>query len=102
MTVMWVADRLMERADLRRGRDEATVAGRAGELGVSPRTLYRDLAALRDRGLPITGEPGRGGGIRLEGSRGITAVHLSIAEVVAMWLAARLSGAASDLPWSEA
>ena len=96
------ADRLMDLADLLRGRDETTVAGLAGELGVSPRTLYRDLAALRDRGLPITGEPGRGGGIRLEGSRGLTAVHLSIAEVVAMWLAARLSGAASDLPWSEA
>ena len=63
------ADRLMDLADLLRGRDETTVAGLAGELGVTPRTLYRDLAALRDRGLPITGEPGRGGGIRLEGSR---------------------------------
>jgi len=70
------ADRLMDLADLLRGREETTVAGLAGELGVSPRTLYRDLAALRDRGLPITGEPGRGGGIRLVGSRGVTAVHL--------------------------
>src|SRR5260370_34542177 len=98
MTVMWVADRLMERADLRRGRDETTVAGLAGELGVSPRTLHRDLAALRYRGLPITGEPGRGGGIRLEGSRGATAVHLSIAEVVAMGLAPRPPAAPSRLP----
>src|SRR5260221_7221910 len=96
------ADRLMDLADLLRGREETTVAGLAGELGVTPRTLYRDLAALRDRGMPITGEPGRGGGIRLEGSRGVTGVHLSIAEGTAMWLAARLSGAASDLPWSEA
>src|SRR5258708_34529568 len=99
---MWGGVGLMYLASLRRGREETSVAGRAGELGVSPRTLYRDLATLRDRGMPITGEPGRGGGIRLEGSRGVTAVHLSIAEVTAMWLAARLSGAARDLPWSGA
>ena len=92
----------MDLADRLGGRAETTVGDLAAELGVSPRTLHRDLALLRRRGLPITGEPGPGGGIRLEGQRGVTAVHLSIAEVVAMWLASRLSGAASDLPWSGA
>lgn len=96
------AHRLMDLADLLRGRDETTVASLSAELGVSQRTLYRDLAALRDRGMLITGEAGPGGGIRLDGHRGVAAVHLSIAEVVALWLAARLSGAASDLPWSGA
>lgn len=52
--------------------------------------------------MPITGETGPGGGVRLEGDRGVTAVHLSLAEVVTLWLAARLSQAASDLPWSGA
>jgi predicted DNA-binding transcriptional regulator YafY len=96
------ADRLLALGDLLRGKESTTVAALADELGVSRRTVLRDLGTLRERGTPITGEAGPGGGIRLEGDRGVTAVHLSIAEVIAMWLAARLSRGASDLPWSEA
>jgi predicted DNA-binding transcriptional regulator YafY len=95
------AERLMELADLLRGREITTVEELASELRVSRRTLLRDLASLRDRGLPISGEAGPGGGVRLEGSRGLAAVHLSLSEVVAIWLGARLSQAASDLPWGE-
>jgi predicted DNA-binding transcriptional regulator YafY len=92
----------MELADLLRGRGTTTAGDLARELSVSRRTLLRDLAALRGRGMPITGEAGRGGGIRLEGDRGIAAVHFSLSEIVAIWLGARLSRAASDLPWGEA
>lgn len=92
----------MELADLLRGRETTTVGELARELGVSRRTLLRDLASLRDRGMPITGDAGPGGGIRLEGERGLAAVHLSVTEVVSIWLAARLSQAASDLPWGQA
>ncbi len=92
----------MELVDLLRGRQAATVAHLAGELGVSRRTLLRDLALLRDRGLPIRGEAGPGGGVRLEGDRGLSAVHLSVGEVVSLWLGARLSQAATELPWGEA
>lgn len=95
-------DRLLDLADLLRGRAETTVAALAGELGVSRRTVLRDLALLRARGLPIRGEAGPGGGIRLEGGRGITAVHLALVEIVALWLAARLSREASQLPWNDA
>jgi predicted DNA-binding transcriptional regulator YafY len=87
---------------LLRGRDSTTVAALAGELCVSPRTLLRDLSTLRGRGLPITGEAGPGGGVRLDGGRGVSAVHLSLHEVVALWLAATLSREASDLPWGAA
>jgi predicted DNA-binding transcriptional regulator YafY len=96
------ADRLMDLTDLLRGRDTTTVDELAHELGVSRRTLLRDLAALRNRGVPITGEAGPGGGVRLEHNRGVVAVHLSVSEVVAMWLAARLAQEASDLPWGKA
>lgn len=96
------AERLMELADRLRGRAETTVGELALELGVSSRTVLRDLAALRERGLPIVGDAGPGGGIRLEGSRGLTAVHMSVTEVAAMWLAARLSRVGSDLPWGQA
>jgi len=92
----------MDLADLLRSREATTVADLAHELTVSQRTILRDLAALRERGLPITGEAGRGGGIRLEGDRGVTALHLSVSEVASIWLAARLSREASDLPWGEA
>lgn len=96
------AERLMDLADRLRGRAETTVLELADELGVSARTVLRDLSALRERGMPISGQAGPGGGIRLEGSRGLTAIHLSLSEAVALWLAARLSREASDLPWSEA
>lgn len=95
------ADRVMELAELLRGRDTTTVGELAAELDISRRTLLRDLATLRRRGMPITGEAGPGGGIRLEGDRGVLAVHLTITEVVSMWLAARLSQEASDLPWGK-
>ena len=81
------AERLMELADLLRSRAETIVRDLAEELGVTSRTVLRDLAALRQKGLPITGQAGPGGGIRLEGSRGLTAVHLSLAEAIAIWLA---------------
>ena len=91
----------MDLVDLLRGREGATVEQLADELGVTVRTLHRDLALLRDRGMPITGEPGPGGGVRLERDRGVTAVHLTPSEIVSLWLAARLSRIASDLPWSD-
>lgn len=92
----------MELADLLRGRNATTVAELASELGVSRRTLLRDLASLRERGMPIAGEAGPGGGVRLDVDRGLAAVHLSVIEVVSIWLAARLSRGASELPWGEA
>jgi len=82
---------------------ETTVSHLANVLGVSERTVRRDLATLRATGMPITGEPGPGGGIRLQGPRGLTAVHLAVDEVVALWLAARLAQAvrpvAGAVPW---
>jgi predicted DNA-binding transcriptional regulator YafY len=94
------AKRLLELMDRLRGAAETTVPALARDLGTSTRTLRRDLAILRERGMPITGDAGRGGGIRLEGQRGVTAVHLAIPEVVALWLAARLSQATAEVPWS--
>jgi len=96
------AERLLALSDLLRGREATTIADLAAELGVSRRTLLRDLASLRERGMPISGEAGPGGGVRLEGERGLAAVHLSLSEIVAIWLGARLSRAASELPWGDA
>lgn len=96
-------DRLFELRERLQASAETTVGSLADALGVSERTIRRDLAALRDRGMPITGEPGPGGGIRLEGPRGLTAVHLATDEVVALWLAVRIAQAVGPLggplPW---
>lgn len=96
------AERLMDLVDRLRGVETTTVGELAAALGVSPRTVHRDLATLRARGMPISSDVGPGGGVRLEGERGVAVVHLSNAEVVTLWLSARLSQAGSDLPWSGA
>jgi predicted DNA-binding transcriptional regulator YafY len=55
------ADRLLELLDiLRRHRGPVTGAHLAEELGVSLRSLYRDIDALRGRGAEIDGEAGFG------------------------------------------
>ncbi|GAA3243974.1 YafY family protein [Pseudonocardia petroleophila] len=46
-------------------RRAATAAELAAELEVSERTIYRDVAALADAGVPLFTESGPGGGIRL-------------------------------------
>ena len=94
------AQRLMRLSEVLRASDTTTVEALAETLNVSSRTVRRDLATLRDQGLVITGESGRGGGLRLEGDRGVTSVHLTLEEVVSLWLAARLSQRTSTLPWS--
>ncbi len=95
-------DRLLDLLEHLRGVEATTVEQIASELGVSPRTIHRDIGALRERGHPISGDAGPGGGVRYDGARGVTAVHLTLSEVVTVWLSARLSSAASDLPWSGA
>ncbi|MBL4685964.1 MAG: WYL domain-containing protein [Nannocystaceae bacterium] len=95
-------DRVLDLLDLLRGAQTLTVADIAEELACSRRTVLRDLASLRERGWPIVGEGGPGGGIRLERDRGVAAVHLTTEEVAALWLSTRLSASASNVPWSGA
>ncbi|MFC7446347.1 helix-turn-helix transcriptional regulator [Rhodococcus daqingensis] len=47
------------------GGPGATADRLADQLGVSVRTVYRDVAALQDAGVPLYTESGPGGGIRL-------------------------------------
>jgi predicted DNA-binding transcriptional regulator YafY len=95
-------DRVFELLEYLRARDATTVATIARDLGVSRRTVLRDLATLRERGWPIRGDAGPGGGVVLDRDRGLTAVHLSGDEIAALWLAAQLSASVSALPWNRA
>jgi predicted DNA-binding transcriptional regulator YafY len=59
------ADRLVSLVLLLQARGPATARDLARELGVSVRTIYRDLAGLSAAGVPVLAEPGPGGGCRL-------------------------------------
>ena len=59
------ASRLMALLFVLQRRRSATAAQLATELEVSERTIYRDVAALVEIGVPLWTEPGHGGGIRL-------------------------------------
>jgi predicted DNA-binding transcriptional regulator YafY len=67
-------------------RDYTTVADLAEELGVSTRTLHRDLALLREMGVPVEGDRGIGGGLRLEPGWSLGRVHLNESEALGLLL----------------
>lgn len=59
-----------------------TIEDLAREHRVSRRTIARDLALMRDQGLPVDADRGRGGGVRLDRHWGIGRINLSYAEAV--------------------
>ncbi|MBN8228762.1 WYL domain-containing protein [Corallococcus macrosporus] len=61
--------------------------GLAAELGVSLRTLRRDMARLAARGVPIEAERGRGGGVRVPARMGLGRLQLNHREALDLLLA---------------
>lgn len=57
------------------------------QLATSQRTLMRDLAELKESGIPIDSDRGRGGGIRLDGRWGLGRLQMSNTEVISLLLA---------------
>jgi predicted DNA-binding transcriptional regulator YafY len=74
-----------------RDRPGITVAGLARELGVSARSVFRDLDHLRERGYPIEADRGRGGGVRMHASWGLGKVLLSSEEALCALLSLAIS-----------
>lgn len=62
----------------------------AEELGVTRRTIERDLATLRAAGLPLLAEPGRRGGQRLHPSAVLPPLNLTDRETTALLVALTL------------
>lgn len=84
-------DRLDLLARVLRDRPGITVAHLARELGVSSRSVFRDLDHLRERGYPIEADRGRGGGLRLHASWGLGKVLLSSEEALCTLLSLAIS-----------
>lgn len=66
--------------------DACTAASLATELGISTRTLMRDLDDLKEQGYPIETDQGRGGGVRLHPRWGIGRIALNYREVIDLLL----------------
>jgi predicted DNA-binding transcriptional regulator YafY len=79
-------DRLEELKGLLKTREHVIAASLAAELGVSLRTLSRDLEVLRDSGVPIESDRGRGGGLRLQRNWALGRLHLSPEESIDLLL----------------
>ena len=75
--------RLIEELRLAAGRP-ATADDLAAALGVDVRTVERDIARLRDAGVPITARRGPGGGFRLDVPQTVPPVRLSSGEIAAL------------------
>jgi predicted DNA-binding transcriptional regulator YafY len=88
------ADRLFRLVQLLRARRFATGGQLADELGVSKRTVYRDVADLQGSGVPIKGEAGVG--YRLERGYELAPLIFTSDELEGLVLGARVVAAWGD------
>jgi len=85
---------------LLRRRGPSVVADLANQLGVSRRTVLRDLASLRARGFNISGDGGPGGGVQLDPNSVLLSSQLAAEEVVALVLSVAVMRAAPWIPFA--
>ena len=83
-----------------RRKGVSTVDELAKEVGISRRTILRDICALRDKGFTIYSEPGRGGGLQLDPQSVQTTTRLSVTEVFALLISVETMRIAGQLPFS--
>ena len=83
------ANRLFQLVQLIRGRRLSTADFLAARLEVSPRTVYRDVAALQQQGVPIDGAAGVG--YRMQAGFDLAPLMFTRAEAQALVAAVRLA-----------
>ncbi len=94
------ADRLFQLVQLLRGRRLVTGQVLAGELGVSVRTVYRDIHDLVSSGVPVRGEAGVG--YSLDARADLPPMTFTPDELEALVLGARIVGVWGDKELSSA
>jgi predicted DNA-binding transcriptional regulator YafY len=90
------ASRLVSLLLLLQNRGRMTALELAGELGVSVRTIYRDVDALSATGVPLYGDAGHAGGYQLLGGYHTRLTGLTTAEAQTLFLSG-LPGPAAEL-----
>ena len=93
------ADRVLALLEALQDRASATGPELARRLGVDVRTIRRDIVALRDLGIPVEGERGRGGSYRLRPGYRVPPLMFTAGEAAAVALglmAARRLGIDAD------
>src|ERR1044071_6349401 len=76
---------------LRARRTGVTAQELADRFGVTLRTIYRDLEALQDAGMPIRADRGRGGGYALDKTYQLPPVNFTAREAALLVVLARLA-----------
>ncbi|WP_107487305.1 helix-turn-helix transcriptional regulator [Streptomyces sp. MOE7] len=94
------AARLLSLVLLLQNRGRLTADELAEELGVSTRTVYRDIDSLSSAGIPVYGDAGHRGGYQLLGGYRTQLTGLHADEAESLFLAG-LPGAADDLGLGE-
>lgn len=79
----------------------STAAELASEVGVSKRTILRDISELRDEGFLIDSESGRGGGLQISSQSIQTTSRISVVEIFALIISVVSMRAAGILPFSD-
>lgn len=84
------ADRLLSIMLRLQARKKWTTQDLAQELGVSKRTILRDIEALSIAGIPIYTQSGQGGGVALDENYRVALTGLKESEIYALYLSANL------------
>ncbi|MFO0762610.1 MAG: HTH domain-containing protein [Byssovorax sp.] len=86
---------------LRARRTGVTTKDLAERFGVTERTIFRDLDALRAAHMPITAERGRGGGVALDRSYSLPPVNFSAREAAILVAAGRFLAEMRVIPFTD-
>jgi predicted DNA-binding transcriptional regulator YafY len=94
--------RLFALAEYLRGRRTGVTAETLAErFGVTIRTIYRDLDALRDAALPVQADRGRGGGYALDRSYTLPPVNFTAREAALLVAVGRWATEMRLLPFAD-
>ncbi|NVB79297.1 MAG: HTH domain-containing protein [Kofleriaceae bacterium] len=84
---------------LRARRTGVTAAELAQRFNVTLRTIYRDLEALQDAGMPIKADRGRGGGYALDKNYQLPPVNFTAREAALLVVLARMASEQRLMPF---
>jgi predicted DNA-binding transcriptional regulator YafY len=95
--------RLFALAEALRARRTGITAGElAARFGVTLRTIYRDLEALQDAGMPLRADRGRGGGYALDKSYQLPPINFTAREAALLVALARMASEQRLMPFPQA